>query len=155
MNTTTEVEILLIEDNPCDAELTIEALRSRHLANKLVWVRDGAEALDMIFGNGAFAGHALAPFPKVILLDLKLPKVDGLELLRRLKNDHGTMTIPVVVLTSSREDKDIAQSYRLGVNSYIVKPVNFDSFSEAAAHLGLYWVLVNEPMPSGTAPVQP
>ena len=155
MNTTREVEILLVEDNPCDAEMTIEALRSRHLANKLVWVRDGVEALDLIFGNGALAGHDLAAFPKVILLDLKLPKVDGLELLRQLKNDPRTLTIPVVVLTSSREHQDITQSYRLGVNSYIVKPVNFDSFSEAVAHLGLYWVLVNEPMARGKTPVQP
>ena len=149
MKTTNEVDILLVEDNPRDAELAQRALRKRNLANKLVWVKDGAAALEFIFGpitNGGTSGDGkVCHRPKVILLDLKLPKVDGLEVLRRLKSDAETRTIPVVVLTSSLEEQDIVRSYHLGVNSYVVKPVNFDNFSEAVAHLGFYWLLLNQP----------
>jgi CheY-like chemotaxis protein len=140
-----EVEILLVEDNPRDAELTMRALKKRNLANHVVWVKDGAEALDYIFGASTNAQSEINHAPKVVLLDLKLPKVDGLEVLRRLKGDDRTKTIPVVVLTSSREERDIVESYRLGVNSYIVKPVDFENFSEAVAQLGLYWLLLNQP----------
>lgn len=136
-----EVEILLVEDNPHDAELALRALKKRNLSNHVAWVKDGAEAMDFIFG--ASTGGKAAP--KVILLDLKLPKVDGLEVLRQLKGDERTKHIPVVVLTSSREEQDIVQSYQLGVNSYIVKPVDFENFSEAVAQLGLYWLLLNQP----------
>ena len=144
MNNATSCEILLVEDNPRDAELAQRALKKRNLANELIWVHDGAEALDHLFGSGAPGGSSHLHRPKVILLDLKLPKVDGLEVLRRLKQDDRTRTIPVVVLTSSREERDVVRSYELGVNSYIVKPVNFDNFSEAVAQLGLYWLLLNQ-----------
>src|SRR5512143_2037554 len=117
-----EVEILLVEDNPTDAELAIRALNKSNLANKLIWVKDGAEALDFIFGTGAYAGRSVASGPRVILLDLRLPKVDGMEVLRRIKADARTRVIPVVVLTSSKEDRDVVDSYQLGVNSYISKP---------------------------------
>ncbi|MCX6545491.1 MAG: response regulator [Acidobacteria bacterium] len=144
MTTENGVELLLVEDNPHDAEMTVRALKKRNLANHLTWVKDGAEALDYLFGatTGALSAHTHTP--KVILLDLKLPKVDGLEVLRRLKGDDRTKIIPVVVLTSSREEQDMVQSYRLGVNSYIVKPVDFENFSEAVAHLGMYWLLLNQ-----------
>jgi CheY-like chemotaxis protein len=144
MNTNNEVEILLVEDNPRDAELAMRALKKRNLSNKLVWVKDGAEALEFIFGPDSNCNTALLRHPRLILLDLKLPKVDGLEVLRRLKSDAMAKTIPVVVLTSSREEQDIVRSYELGVNSYIVKPVNFDNFSEAVAQLGHYWLLLNQ-----------
>jgi len=140
-----EVEILLVEDNPRDAELAMRALKKRNLTNKLVWVKDGAEALDFIFGPNSKEDSKVRRRPKVVLLDLKLPRVSGLDVLRRLKSDPKTMTIPVVVLTSSCEEQDIVRSYELGVNSYIVKPVNFDNFSEAVSQLGLYWVLLNQP----------
>ena len=143
MNNKHEVEILLVEDNPHDAEMTVRELRVRNLANNLVWVKDGAAALDFIFEPAGPADNSLRR-PKIILLDLKLPKVEGLEVLRRLKCDPRTRGIPVVVLTSSREEPDVARSYELGVNSYIVKPVNFDSFSEAVAQLGCYWLLLNQ-----------
>lgn len=139
------VEILLVEDNPNDAELTVRALKKHNLANRLHHVKDGAEALDFIFCNGAYAGRRVEETPKVILLDLKLPKVDGLEVLRRVKSDQRTKATPVVVLTSSREERDIVESYRLGVNSYIVKPVEFESFARAVSDLGLYWMLLNRP----------
>lgn len=139
------VEILLVEDNPRDAELALRALKKRNLANHVVWVKDGAEALDCLFGVSPDTQTAINHVPKLILLDLKLPKVDGLEVLRRLKDDDRTKHIPVVVLTSSREEQDIVESYRLGVNSYIVKPVEFENFSEAVAQLGLYWLLLNQP----------
>jgi len=135
-----EIEILLIEDNPNDAELTLRALQQHRLANKVLVARDGAEAIEFLFGDGHKAG-----VPKVILLDLKLPKVDGLEVLRRLKAEERTRAVPVVVLTSSREEPDIATSYRLGANSYIVKPVDFEAFVRAVADVGLYWLLLNEP----------
>lgn len=132
------VEILLIEDNANDAELTLRALKQRNLANQVFVCRDGAEAM-AFFDNGA------SPVPKVVLLDLKLPKVDGLEVLRRLKGDSRTKAIPVVVLTSSREEPDIERAYELGANSYIVKPVDFEAFARAVSDVGLYWLLLNHP----------
>ena len=140
----TEVEILLIEDNPEEAELAIRSLRKYNLANKLLHIDDGAEALDVIFSKGKYEGNKNPLQPKLILLDLKLPRVDGLEILRQIKSDEQTKVIPVVVLTSSKEETDIIESYRLGVNSYIVKPVNFDSFTKAVSELGLYWVVHNQ-----------
>src|SRR6266496_1246325 len=140
-----EIEILLVEDNFNDAELTLRALKRRNLANRLVHVKDGAEALDFILGKGAYAGRDITQHPKVILLDLKLPKVDGLEVLRALKASERTRNIPVVVLTSSAEQRDVIDSYQLGVNSYIVKPVDFENFSKAVTDLGCYWVLLNRP----------
>ncbi len=139
-----EVEVLLVEDSPSDAELTIRALKERKMANKLYLVKDGAEALDFIFGEGKYAGRGNSKLPRVILLDLKLPKVNGLEVLRRLKSNERTRLIPVVVLTSSTEESDVVKSYQLGVNSYINKPVNFDRFAEAVSELGLYWLLLNK-----------
>ena len=139
------VEILLVEDNPNDVELALHALQKNKLTNRIHVVRDGAEALDFIFGTGSYAGHSVADLPKVILLDLKLPKVDGLEVLKRVKADPRTRVIPVVVLTSSREESDIVASYHLGVNSYIVKPIDFQQFTEAVRQLGLYWLLLNQP----------
>jgi len=132
------VEILLVEDNANDAELTLRALKQRNLANQVHVCRDGAEAIDF-FADGA------GPVPKVVLLDLKLPKIDGLEVLRRLKEDHRTRSIPIVVLTSSREEPDIERAYALGANSYIVKPVNFEAFAKAVSDVGLYWLLLNHP----------
>ena len=143
MHSTLYPDILLVEDNPRDAEMTMRALRKRNLANRIEWVKDGAEALVAVFGESA--GEALAMRPSVILLDLKLPKVDGLEVLRELKSRPGSKTIPVIVLTSSREEGDQIRSYELGVNSYIVKPVEFDAFIEAVGNVGLYWMLLNEP----------
>lgn len=147
----TEVEILLVEDNPRDAELALRALKASHLANHVVWVKDGAEALELLLGTD---GGCPAPRPRVVLLDLKLPKVDGLEVLRQLKATASTRAIPVVLLTSSREERDVVQAYDLGANSYIVKPVGFDSFSEVVSQLGLYWLLLNQPPepPSTTLP---
>ena len=139
------LEILLVEDNPADAELTIRALKKRHLANHLVHVTDGQAALDFLFGTGAYEGRDANHQPKVVLLDLKLPKVDGIEVLRQLRADERTKLVPVVVLTSSREDRDLLETYQLGANSYIVKPVDFENFSEAVSKLGLYWLLLNEP----------
>lgn len=145
MLSTTPVEILLVEDNPSDVELALHALAKHNLANRIQVVRDGAEALAFVFCTGAYAERAIENSPKVILLDLKLPKVDGLEVLRQIKADQRTRAIPVVVLTSSREEPDIVESYQLGVNSYIVKPVNFERFTEAVRQLGLYWLLLNQP----------
>ena len=139
------LEILLVEDNPTDAELTIRALRKRNLANHLVHVADGQAALDFLFGTGAHAGRDVLRQPKVVLLDLKMPKVDGIEVLRQIRADERTRLLPVVVLTSSHEDRDVIETYQLGANSYIVKPVDFENFSEAVSKLGLYWLLLNEP----------
>jgi CheY-like chemotaxis protein len=139
------VEILLVEDNPNDLELALHALKRHHLANRIHVARDGEEALDFLFGQGDHPGGAPNGVPKVILLDLKLPKVDGLDVLRRVKSDPDLRKVPVVVLTSSREERDVVESYELGVNSYIVKPVDFEQFNEAVRQLGLYWVLLNQP----------
>lgn len=141
----TAVEILLVEDNPSDAELTIRALRKRNISNNLVHLKDGAEAIDFIFGAGAYVDRNINNQPKMILLDLKMPKVDGIEVLRRVKSDPSTKTIPVVILTSSKEDPDIKICYELGANSYIVKPVGFDNFIASVSDLGLYWMLLNQP----------
>jgi CheY-like chemotaxis protein len=141
------VKILLVEDNPADAELCIRALRKHNLANELVWVKDGAEALDFLFKMGAYADNRGFDGLKVILLDLRLPKIDGLEVLRRIRADKRTQKIPVVVLTSSQEDLDVTESYAGGVNSFISKPVNFGDFSATVEKLGLYWLLVNRPCP--------
>lgn len=139
------VEILLVEDTPEDLELALRALRKANLANRIQVARDGAEAIDFIFGEGPHAGRKIENGPKVVLLDLKLPKIDGMEVLRRIKSDPRTVTIPVVVMTSSKEQKDVVESYRLGVNSYIVKPVNFERFASAVQELGMYWLLLNQP----------
>jgi two-component system response regulator len=136
--------ILLVEDNPDDEALTLRALKKNRIANEVVVCRDGAEALDYLFGRGAYAGRDLSDSPQVVLLDLKLPKVDGLEVLRQIRADARTSMIPVVLLTSSREDEDIARSYQLGANSYVRKPVDFVEFSEAARQLGMYWLLLNQ-----------
>lgn len=138
------VEILLVEDNPNDVELTLHALREGHLANRIEVARDGAEALDFMFCIGTYRNRDPRSGPKVVLLDLKLPKVDGLEVLRQLKADPRTSAVPVVVLTSSREEPDLDTCYGLGVNSYIVKPVDFDRFGDAVRRLGFYWLLMNE-----------
>jgi two-component system response regulator len=138
------VEILLVEDNLSDAELTIRALKKKNLSNNLVHLKNGAEALDFIFARGAFEGRNPFIVPKVILLDLKMPKVDGLEVLREIRKDERTKKIPVVVLTSSKEDPDIEACYALGVNSYIVKPVDFENFLKAVSDLGFYWLLLNQ-----------
>ena len=138
-------EILLVEDNEDDLELALHALRRHRIANRIEVARDGAEALDFIFCTGPFAHRRVEDGPKVILLDLKLPKIDGLDVLRQIKADERTRQIPVVVLTSSRQERDVVESYALGVNSYIVKPVDFEQFSEAVRQVGLYWVLLNQP----------
>jgi len=143
-----EIEILLVEDNPSDEELTLRALKKYKLSNDIFVVRDGAEALDYVFGTGKYSDRDSNNHPKVILLDLKLPKVDGLEVLRRIKADPKTKQIPVVVLTSSSEESDVVESYKLGANSYIIKPVDFKQFTESIRELGMYWLLLNE------APVQ-
>ena len=137
------VEILLVEDNPTDAELTVRALKKKHLANNLVWVKDGVEALDFMFCRGQYEQRVNYQ-PKLVLLDLKLPKIDGIEVLRALKADAKTRTVPVVMLTSSNEERDIVESYQLGVNSYIVKPVDFTKFLDMVSQVGLYWSLVNK-----------
>ena len=143
--------ILLVEDNPDDEELTVRALRKNHVANDVVVARDGVEALDYLFAQGAHADRDARLKPQVILLDLKLPKLDGLGVLRRIRSDERTKYIPVVVLTSSREERDLIDSYGLGANSYVRKPVDFTQFSEAAKQLGLYWLILNEQVrhPSG------
>ena len=137
------VEILLVEDNPKDAEMTQRALRKHNLGNRLHWVKDGAEALDYVFCRGAYAGRGPGRPPRLILLDLKMPKIDGIEVLRQIKADESTRAVPVVVMTSSNEERDVVESYRLGVNSYIVKPIDFAAFLEVVAKIGLYWVLTN------------
>ena len=139
-----EVDILLVEDNASDAEMTIDALKKNGLANKLLHVKDGAAALDFIFAEGEYTGRNLAYKPKVILLDVKMPKVNGIEVLQRIRTDEQTKNIPVVMLTSSKEDPDIKNCYDLGVNSYVVKPVEFDEFQKAITELGLYWMIVNQ-----------
>jgi CheY-like chemotaxis protein len=141
------IEILLIEDNPADVVLTLRGLKKRNLSNKVMVINDGAEALDYIFARGEYDDRNMENIPRLILLDLKLPKVHGLEVLRQIKSNEMTKVIPVVVLTSSTEEKDVIESYKLGVNSYITKPVDFDKFLKAAEEIGLYWVLLNQPLP--------
>ena len=140
--------ILLVEDNPDDELLAIRALKKNNIMNEVVVARDGAEALDYLFGTGPYEGRDISVMPQVILLDLKLPKINGLEVLKRLRDDERTKLLPVVVLTSSKEDRDLNESYRLGANSYIRKPVDFLQFTEAIKQLGLYWLVLNEAPPS-------
>jgi DNA-binding response OmpR family regulator len=140
-----DVEILLVEDSASDEELTIHAFRKYNLTNKLQVVRDGEEALDFIFCRGAFAGRKFDNGPKVVLLDIKLPKVDGLSVLRQIKGDDRTKHIPVVMLTSSQEERDVVDGYQFGANSYIVKPVGFEQLTEAVREIGLYWLILNKP----------
>lgn len=140
-----KVDLLLVEDNADEAELTIRSLRKHNLANHLVHIDDGEKALDFIFSRGEYIDNTTAMRPRLILLDLNLPKVDGLEILKQVKSNENTKTIPVVVLTSSKEERDIIESYKLGVNGYIVKPVDFNSFTKAVAEIGMYWLVLNEP----------
>jgi len=146
MENSDAVEILIVEDNPRDAELTLRALRKNNLANNVLIAHDGEEALDFMLCRGRFEHRNISIPPKVVLLDLKLPKVSGLEVLKIVKNDRRISSVPIVVVTSSREEPDIQKAYDLGVNSYVVKPVDFDQFLSAMSSLGLYWLLVNEPL---------
>jgi two-component system response regulator len=145
METTNGVEILLVEDNLSDAELTIRALKKKNLANRLIHLKDGVEALDFIYARGSYSHRNPYDTPKVILLDLKMPKINGIEVLTQLRADEKTKMVPVVILTSSKEDPDIDACYRIGINSYIVKPVEFGSFLNTVSELGLYWLLLNHP----------
>ncbi|HEY8689822.1 MAG TPA: response regulator [Chitinophagaceae bacterium] len=140
-----EIEVLLVEDNASDAEMTTRALKKNNLSNKLLHLTDGSEALDFIFAEGEYSGRQMENIPKVILLDLKMPKVSGIEVLRRIKTDERTRKIPVVMLTSSKEDPDIEACYALGVNSYVVKPVDFNEFQKAISNVGLFWLIINQP----------
>lgn len=144
MTNVEDTEILLVEDNPNDVELTMRALQKQNLGNKVYVVRDGAEAIEFIFASGKYAARQAENLPKVVLLDLKLPKVDGIEVLRRIKADARTRKLPVVMLTSSQEDRDIMEAYKLGVNSYIVKPVEYSNFLHAVSELGIYWSILNK-----------
>lgn len=139
--------ILLVEDSPDDVDLTLRALKKSNVLNEVVVVRDGAEALDYLFATGTYSGRDSTVMPEVVLLDLKLPKVDGLEVLRQIRADERTKLLPVVILTSSNEQRDVVESYKLGANSYIRKPVDFDQFIESVRQLGLYWLVLNEPLP--------
>jgi CheY-like chemotaxis protein len=139
-----QVDIVMVEDNPNDAELALRELRKRKLANTIIHLKDGQEALDWMFRTGPYAGRPADQFPKLVLLDLKLPKIDGLQVLQALRADERTRSIPVVMMTSSREESDVARSYKLGVNSFIVKPIDFDTFSAAVAEVGHYWLLLNQ-----------
>jgi two-component system response regulator len=140
------VEILIVEDNPRDAELTLRALKKNNLANNVLRAEDGVEALDFLFCRGKFKGRNITNSPKVVLLDLKLPKISGLEVLKTAKQDPRTAKVPIVIVTSSKEEPDVQEAYRLGANSFVVKPVDFDQFMDAMSNLGLYWLLINEPV---------
>jgi len=144
MTKRTGIQIILIEDNVHDAEMTMRTLQKHNLANPVIWLRDGEAAMEYLFGNGGAKTAAASQTPGLILLDLKLPKIDGLEILSRLKQDETTHMIPVIILTSSGEERDIVESYRLGVNSYVVKPVKFENFAEAVLQLGMYWLILNQ-----------
>jgi len=144
MTSLEDAEILLVEDNPNDVELTLRALQKQNLASKVFVVKDGAEALDFMYATGVYAQRKIDNLPKVVLLDLKLPKVDGIEVLRKIKSDPRTKNTPVVMLTSSQEDRDVLETYRLGVNSYIVKPVDFSNFVHAVSEMGIYWGTLNK-----------
>jgi two-component system response regulator len=141
------VEILLVEDNPDDVKLTLHAFKKFNLSNRVAVVRDGAEALEFLYGTGRYADRSAAHIPKLVLLDLKLPLVDGFEVLKRIKGDPDMKSLPVVIMTSSKEERDVVEGYALGVNSYIVKPVDFEQFTEAVRQLGFYWLLLNQPSP--------
>jgi two-component system response regulator len=143
------VEVLVVEDNPSDLELTLRALREHKLCNRIQVARDGAEAMDYIFGEGEHAGRPVTDQPRVVLLDLKLPLVDGMEVLRRIRSDPRTKTLPVVVMTSSSHERDVSESYNLGVNSYIVKPVDFEKFAHSMKIVGMYWIMLNHPPGNG------
>jgi two-component system, response regulator len=145
-NQAVRVQILLVEDNETDAELCIHALKKKNLANDLIWLKDGAEALDFIYCRGIYGERNSEDKPNLILLDLRMPKVDGMEVLKELKGDERTKCIPVIVLTSSTEDPDIKECYRLGANSFVSKPVEFDAFADTAAGIGMYWLLINRPL---------
>jgi CheY-like chemotaxis protein len=145
MSESGEVEILLVEDNADDAELTMRALKKANLGNGIVWLKNGALALDFLFGRGAYAGRSTGERPRLVLLDLKLPKISGLEVLQQIRGDGRTANLPVVILSSSTQDRDILRSYDLGVNSYVSKPVQFEEFAEVVTQLGLYWLLINRP----------
>jgi two-component system response regulator len=149
-----QVQILLVEDNPSDVKLALHAFKAHNLVNRIQVVRDGAEALEFIFGTDRYAGRDTASGPKMILLDLKLPLVDGIEVLRRIKGDEQTRMTPVVVMTSSNEERDMVESYKLGVNSYIRKPIDFNQFTETVRQLGYYWLLINEVPPQTPFPVE-
>ncbi|MDW7680917.1 MAG: response regulator [bacterium] len=149
MDKITKRSILLVEDNPDDIELTLHALEEHHIANQVEVVRDGEQALDFLFRKGKYADRPANEDPAVVLLDLKLPKIDGLELLKRMRENPTTQYLPVVILTSSREEQDILNGYKLHANSFIRKPVNFEQFSEVVRNLGLYWLVINEPLPKG------
>ena len=140
-----QVEILLVEDKATDAELTLRALKRHNLANRVLWVKDGQEALDYVFSTGAYAERSRVGDPKLILLDIKLPKISGVDVLKRLKSDERSQSIPVTMLTSSAEERDVVESYKLGVNSYIVKPVDFNKFVDTVSEVGMYWMVVNRP----------
>jgi len=145
MKTHNFVDILFVEDSPIDAELTLFALKEENLANNIVWLKDGAQALDFIFAEGEFSSRNMDNQPKLILLDLKMPKVGGVEVVKRIRSDERTKSIPIVIMTSSKEEKDVVDTYKLGVNSYIVKPVDFDKFSKSVKEIGFYWLLMNTP----------
>jgi CheY-like chemotaxis protein len=137
------IDILFVEDSPIDAELTLIALREENLANNVIWLQDGAQALDFIFAEGDYAHRNIENHPKLILLDLKMPKVGGIEVVQRIRSDNRTKSIPIVIMTSSKEEKDVVDTYKLGINSYIVKPVDFDKFSKSVKDIGFYWLLMN------------
>ena len=146
MATANQIEILLVEDNPLDAEMTMRTLKKHNFVNPLQWVKDGQEALDFLFCEGAYADRRAMEWPKLILLDIKMPKVNGIEVLQKIKQDDKLRRVPVVILTSSAEQPDIEEAYRLGVNSYIVKPVEFGAFAETVAKVGMYWIMTNRGM---------